>query len=68
ATPQVGFLLWNISHFKDFASPISEGDSRYLVPQILTQTLTITSSDIFSIGITIFETSERAIIPSDGPL
>ncbi|KAA6328311.1 MAG: putative WEE protein kinase, partial [Streblomastix strix] len=59
---------FGLSHFKDFTSPISEGDSRYLAPEVLTQTLSTTSSDIFSIGVTIYEASERVIIPSDGPL
>ncbi|KAA6384396.1 MAG: putative WEE protein kinase [Streblomastix strix] len=59
---------FGLSHFKDFTSPISEGDSRYIAPEVLTQTLSTTSSDIFSIGVTVFEASERVIIPSDGPL
>lgn len=54
---------FGLSHITDFTSPTSEGDSRYLAAEVLTQAPT-TAADIFSIGATIFEVSERVIMPS----
>ncbi|KAA6400196.1 MAG: putative Membrane-associated tyrosine- and threonine-specific cdc2-inhibitory kinase [Streblomastix strix] len=58
---------FGLSHITDFTSPTSEGDSRYLAAEVLTQAPT-TAADIFSIGATIFEVSERVIMPSQGQL
>jgi len=45
-----------------------EGDTRYLPPELLTSSTRQTSSDIFSLGLTLFEiaTDEQIEMPSEG--
>ncbi|KAK2956242.1 putative Membrane-associated tyrosine- and threonine-specific cdc2-inhibitory kinase [Blattamonas nauphoetae] len=58
---------FGLSHITDWTSASSEGDSRYLAPEVLSRSAT-TKADIFSIGATIFEASERVEMPTQGPL
>ena len=46
-----------------------EGDTRYLAPELLASATRRTSSDIFSLGLTLYEiaTDEQIEMPSDGP-
>ena len=46
-----------------------EGDTRYLPPELLTSATRHTSSDIFSLGLTLYEiaTDEQIEMPSEGP-
>ncbi|KAK2944242.1 putative Membrane-associated tyrosine- and threonine-specific cdc2-inhibitory kinase [Blattamonas nauphoetae] len=58
---------FGLSHITDWTRSSAVGDSRYLAPEILKHPPT-TAADIFSLGATLFEASERVEMPTNGSL
>ncbi|KAH7831775.1 putative membrane-associated tyrosine- and threonine-specific cdc2-inhibitory kinase [Monocercomonoides exilis] len=56
---------FGLTHQLGLTTASMEGDSRYLAPEALDSTPTC-AADVFSIGATLFEASERIIMPSQG--
>lgn len=44
-----------------------EGDQRYMAPEVLSDSAFRAAADIFSLGLTLYEASTGAFIPSGGP-